>query len=143
MKLIRIEQNCVEVTWPYVKEFLKKPLDMSRGERDLDNIYLCLLGGQMQLWVLGIEEEGICGACISQLIEYPNYKVLLVPWAGSKPHTIKKWYSYCLGADSPLEQYAKEQGAKRLEYPVRAGWLKYTKEHNFEKYYTTIVKDVG
>ena len=142
MKLIRIEQNCVEVTWPYAKDFIKKALDISRGERDLDDIYLSLLHGQMQLWVLTSEEDGIFGACISQVVDYPKYKVFMVPWAGTKPHTIKKWYSYIFGEDSPLEKFAKEQGARRLEHPVRDGWLKFTKQHNFEKYYTTIVKDI-
>ena len=52
MKLIRIEQNCVEVTWPYVKHFIKKPVDRSMNERDIDDVYLSLLHNQMQLWGL-------------------------------------------------------------------------------------------
>ena len=47
MKLIRIEQDYVEVTWPHAKDFIKKALDISRGERDLDDIYLSLLHNQM------------------------------------------------------------------------------------------------
>jgi hypothetical protein len=43
MKLIRIEQNCIEVTWPYVKEFVQKPLDRSMGERDINDVYLSLI----------------------------------------------------------------------------------------------------
>ena len=79
MKLIRIEQNCVEVTWPYVKHFIKKPVDRSMNERDIDDVYLSLLHNQMQLWVLASEEEGILGACITQLIQYPKYKALSLP----------------------------------------------------------------
>ena len=142
MKLIRIEQNCVEVTWPYVKHFIKKPLDRGMNERDIDDIYLSLLHNQMQLWVLASEEEGMLGACITQLIQYPKYKALSLPLVGTNPHTISKWYEYTMDDNSPLMQWGKEQGAVRLECYVRDGWLKYTKKFNFKKYYTTIVKEI-
>ena len=71
MKLIRIEQNCIEVTWPYVKEFVQKPLDRSMGERDINDVYLSLIHGQMQLWVAVENDEGILGVCLTQLIDYP------------------------------------------------------------------------
>jgi len=143
MKLIRIEQNCVEVTWPYVKHFIKKPLDRGMNERDIDDIYLSLLHNQMQLWVLASEEEeGMLGACITQLIQYPKYRALSLPLVGTKPHTISKWYEYTMDDNSPLMPWGKEQGAVRLECYVRDGWLKYTKKFNFKKYYTTIVKEI-
>jgi hypothetical protein len=94
LKLIKIEPNCLEATWPYVVEFIKKPLKRTQGERSLNDIYQELLSDYLQLWVGVNEEDGILGICITQLIIYPQYKVLAMPYIGTKPHTIHKWFDY-------------------------------------------------
>ena len=142
MKLIRIEQNCIEVTWPYVKEFVQKPLDRSMGERDINDVYLSLIHGQMQLWVAVENDEGILGVCITQLIDYPKYRSISLPLIGTKPHTLHRWFDYGMGDDSPIIQWGKQQGAKTVEGYARDGWLKFTEKYNFKKYYTMIVREI-
>ena len=75
MNLIKIETNCIEVTWPYIKDFIQKPLDRSMGERNIEDIYYSLIHGQQQLWVAADEEDGMFGICITQILEYPNFKL--------------------------------------------------------------------
>ena len=142
MNLIKIETNCIEVTWPYVKDFIQKPLDRSMGERNIEDIYYSLIHGQQQLWVAADEEDGMFGICITQILEYPNFKALSMPFIGTKPHTIKKWFDYGMGNDSPIIKWARELGIKRIEGYARDGWLKMTKKYNFKKYYTVITRDI-
>tara|TARA_R110000787_G_scaffold251579_1_gene357073 strand:+ start:391 stop:819 length:429 start_codon:yes stop_codon:yes gene_type:complete len=142
MDLIKIETNCIAVIWPYVKEFIQKPLDRSMGERHIEDIYYCLVHGQQQLWIAVDEEDGMFGVCITQILEYPNFKALAMPFIGTKPHTIKKWFDYGMGDDSPIIKWARELGIKRIEGYARDGWLKMTKKYNFKKYYTVITRDI-
>lgn len=142
MNLIKIETNCIEVTWPYVKDFIQKPLDRSMGERNIEDIYYSLIHGQQQLWVAADEEDGMFGICITQILEYPNFKALSMPFIGTKPHTIKKWFDYGMGDNSPIIKWARELGIKRIEGYARDGWLKMTKKYNFKKYYTVITRDI-
>jgi hypothetical protein len=142
MELIKIETNCIEVTWPYVKDFIQKPLDISMGERNIEDIYYSLIHGQQQLWVGADDEDGIFGICITEILEYPNFKALSMPFIGTKPHTIKKWFDYGMGDDSPIIKWARELGIKRIEGYARDGWLRLTQKYNFKKYYTVITRDI-
>ena len=66
MKLLLIEQDRVQVTWPLVKDLLQKPLDLNLGEFNSEDILNWLLGGQMQLWVLVSEDfSGIMVAAVN------------------------------------------------------------------------------
>jgi|TARA_R100001015_G_C4627994_1_gene187890 hypothetical protein len=142
MELIKIETNCIEVTWPYVKDFIQKPLDISMGERNIEDVYYSLIHGQQQLWVGADDEDGIFGICITEILEYPNFKALSMPFIGTKPHTIKKWFDYGMGDDSPIIKWARELGIKRIEGYARDGWLRLTQKYNFKKYYTVITRDI-
>jgi hypothetical protein len=82
------------------------------------------------------------GICITQILEYPNFKALSMPFIGTKPHTIKKWFDYGMGDNSPIIKWARELGIKRIEGYARDGWLKMTKKYNFKKYYTVITRDI-
>ena len=142
MNIIRIQTNCIEVTWPYIKDFIQKPLDRSMGEKNIEDIYYSLIHGQQQLWVAVDEEDGMFGICITQILEYPNFKALSMPLIGTKPHTIKKWFDYGMCDNSPIIKWARELGIKRIEGYARDGWLKMTKKYNFKKYYTVITRDI-
>jgi len=142
MELIKINSNAIEVTWPYVKDLIQKPIDRTLVERNIDDIYYSLIHKQLTLWVAVDKEDGIIGVLITQILFHPQYKVLALPLVGSKPHTINKWLDYSLQKDSPLLKYAKENNCKRIEGYIRSGWLKFLKKHGFKKYNTVVTKEV-
>jgi hypothetical protein len=129
MELIKINSNAIEVTWPYVKDLVQKPLDRSLGERDLQDVYNSLVHSQLVLWIAVNKEDGILGVMITQLLFHPQYKVLALPLIGAKPHTINKWFLKSWEKDSPLLQYARENNCKRIEGYARDGWLKMIEKH--------------
>ena len=142
MELIKINSNAIEVTWPYVKDLVKKPIDRTLGERNLDDIYYSLIHEQLTLWVAIDKEDGIIGILITQIIFYPQYNVLLLSLVGAKPHTINKWLYKSWKKDSPLLEYARKNNCKRIEGYARDGWLKMIEKIGFKKYNTIVTKDV-
>ena len=56
MKLIRIEQEAIEVTWPFVKDLLDKVIKRNPTEHTLETVKQDLLDGCTQLWV-GVENN--------------------------------------------------------------------------------------
>jgi hypothetical protein len=142
MELIQINSNAIEVTWPYVKDLVKKPLDRSLGERDLQDVYNSLVHSQLVLWIAVNKEDGILGVLITQLLFHPQYKVLALPLIGAKPHTINKWFLKSWEKNSPLLQYARENNCKRIEGYARDGWLKMIEKIGFKKYNTIVTKEV-
>jgi hypothetical protein len=142
MELIKINSNAIEVTWPYVKDLVQKPIDRTLGERNVDDIYYSLIHEQLTLWVAVDKEDGIIGIMITQILFHPQYKVLALPLIGAKPHTINKWFFKSWEKDSPLLQYARENNCKRIEGYARDGWLKMIEKIGFKKYNTVVTKDV-
>jgi len=142
MGLIKINSNAIEVTWPYVKDFVQKPIDRTLGERNVEDIYYSLIHEQLTLWVAVDKEDGIIGVLITQLLFHPQYKVLALPFIGAKPHTINKWFLKSWEKDSPLLQYARENNCKRIEGYARDGWLKMIEKIGFKKYHTIVTKDI-
>ena len=118
MELIKISSNAIEVTWPYVKDLVKKPIDRTLGERNLDDIYYSLIHEQLTLWIAVDKEDGIIGIMITQILFHPQYKVLALPLIGAKPHTINKWFFKSWEKDSPLLQYARENNCKKYNTVV-------------------------
>ena len=142
MELIKINSNAIEVTWPYVKDLVQKPIDRTLGEQNLEDVYNSLIHGQTILWIAANKEEGIMGVMITQIVYHPQYKLLLLSLVGAKLHTINKWLDYSWQKGSPLLEYAKENNCKRIEGYIRSGWLKFLKKHGFKKYNTVVTKDV-
>ena len=142
MELIQINSNAIEVTWPYVKDLVQKPIDRTLGERNVDDIYYSLIHEQLTLWVAVDKEDGIIGIMITQILFHPQYKVLALPLIGAKPHTINKWFFKSWEKDSPILQYARENNCKRIEGYARDGWFKLIQKIGFKKYNTVVTKEV-
>jgi len=144
LELIRIPQNCVKVTWPFIVQYVFKPLKkLGKGEKKIEDVYESLLNGHQELWVLVDKDiDSIIGMCTTQVIKHPQYNVLGIPLVGTDPHTIDKWYNLTMSDTSPLIAWAKENKAVRIEGYIRDGWLKFVKNYDFKKYYTVITKEV-
>ncbi len=142
MKLIQIKPEAVDVTWPYVKDLLEKPVKRNSGEFNLEDVKSWLLMGHMLLWVVANEKDGIVLAATTEIISYPRQKRLRVTLVGAKTGTMNKWLDYCWHKDSTLSQYAKENKVEKFEIQGREGWIRALFRHGFRKYLTILTKDV-
>ena len=143
MKLIKIEQNCTHITFPYVSHLLKKALEYNDGEYLIEDIYSSLLDGRLTLWVgCSEEDKRIVFAGTTTIIEYPQYSVLEIVHIGAENNKFIRCIKDMWGKDSELMKYIKLNNLKRVEILGRSGWLKALNKVGFKKSYTALTKDI-
>lgn len=128
--------------WPYVEDLLSKPIQRNSGEFTLEDVKNWLLHGQMVLWVVANEKDGIVLAATTEMVVLPRQKRLRVTLVGAKKGTMKEWLDYCWHKDSPLSQYARDYNINKFEIQGRDGWIRALFKHGFKKYLTILTKDV-
>lgn len=87
---------------------------------------------QMQLWV--VPEKA---AMITQVLVYPQHKVLLVPILAGDD--MDEWLPDIV---ETLEHFAKHMGCKYIEERGRPGWGKVLDKYGFKKAFVTLRKEV-
>jgi hypothetical protein len=142
MEVTQIRSNCIEVTWPYVKDLLAKPLERNSGEYNLEDIYELLVNESMQLWLGLSKKNGIVVAAITQLNKYPRMNTVTIALVGAKTNTIDDWLDYCVSDESAIVKYAKENNAKHIEIIARDGWKRKLEKFNYKKYATVLTKEL-
>ena len=142
MKLIKIEANAIEATWPYVKDLLQKPIDRNLGEYSLEDAKKWLMNDQSHLWVIVSELHGIVVAATTQFVDYPMERRLTISLIGAKKNTLKYWLELAWKDNSPLLEFAKNNSVKRFEGYARDGWIKVLAKVGFKKYCTVLIKDM-
>ena len=143
MKLIKIEQNCTQITFPYVSHLLEKAIEHSDGEYLIEDIYSGLLDGRLNLWV-GCSEERkrIVFAGVTSLIGYPQYNALLISHIGSETNEFMRHIKDMWNENSELMKYIKLNNVKKVEILGRSGWLRALSKVGFKKSYTALTKDI-
>jgi len=143
VKLIRIEQEYIQTTFPLVEHLLQKAINLNRGEFNLEDVYNWLLSGYMHLWIGVTEEDGIVLAATSEFCQYPRKKSLKMPLVAAEKNTIGKWLDYCWRDDSEIIAFAKENNADTIESTGRKGWNKVLANFNFKEYYTVLIREIN
>lgn len=108
-----------EVTglWPHVSDLLEKAQPHSEGEMTTEDFFSFLVSGQMQLWV-AIEQKQVIAAMVTQVIPYPQKKVLRIIAIGGSG--MDRWFPSL----HRLEEFALNLGCDSLEAWGRKGWKK-------------------
>ena len=140
MKIIKIDTGLVPFIWPYVSDLLKKPLDRSFGELEVEHIYSYLAEGHQDLWIVKDTDNKIITVCTAQIIIYPMQKVYQIILVGGEGFKVKEWVDKCWNKDSPILKYAKEQNCVRIETIVRDGFVKILSKYGFNKTATVLNK---
>jgi|TARA_R110000824_G_scaffold85026_2_gene211570 hypothetical protein len=103
--------------WPHVSDLLEKAQPHSEGEISTEDFFSLLVSGQMHLWV-AIEKKQVIAAMVTQVISYPQKKVLRVIAIGGS--AMNRWFSFL----PRLEEFALNLGCDSLEAWGRKGWKK-------------------
>ena len=143
MKIIKVDKELIPYMWSFVSDLLAKPLDRSFGETRLEDIYTYLCEGYQDLWIVKDTDNSILVACNAQVVIYPTQKVYQIILVGGGGFKVKDWVHECWKDDSPIIQYAKEQGCVRIETITRDGLLKTLSGYDFKKTGTLVHKIIG
>jgi hypothetical protein len=142
MRLIRIESNLIEAIWKYVEDLLEKPVELNLGEFTLEDIKDRLLKNDMQLWIAASTSEKILAAGVSEVVVYPREKRLRMVLVGARENRLDEWIDVIFEPESPMLEWCRKNGIKRMESTGRDGWTKVLRDYGFKKYYTVLTKDV-
>ena len=139
MLIYKVKNEHIEDMWPHVFDLLEKPLKRTNNEHCMANLYDWLMADYQQLWVGVDDNKEVILAFTTQIMEFPHHKRLRGLLAGSKPHTIDKWFDEGIPV---IEDFCRENDIKFSEFQVRDGWIPFFKKHDFYKYYVVMAKEI-
>lgn len=113
-----------------VARLLQPAVDRGMGGLTLEDYREKVLTGYMQLWV----DEGY--AAITEVLNYPRSRVVLVHLAGGKLDPL-------LEADGELEKFARIVGATGIEIIGRKGWVRALRDRGYKEAAVHLFKEIS
>ena len=110
--------------WPEVSDYVTRALKLTLGQINADSVLERIKAQDMQLWV--IAESAILGAMVTEILIYPNRKILRVVTLGGEG-----WDNWGSEIVETLDSYAKYVGATGIEFVGRKGWIKKLAQHGY------------
>ena len=110
--------------WPEVSDYVTRALNLTLGQINADTVLEKIKTQDMQLWV--IAESAILGAMVTEILIYPNRKILRVVTLGGEG-----WDNWGSDIVETLDSYAKYVGATGIEFVGRKGWSKKLAQHGY------------
>ena len=68
--------------WPDVREQLSKAIDRSKGRWSMEMLFASILNGQQHLWIAFDEDKNVNGVGTTELVDYPNKRMLAIKFLG-------------------------------------------------------------
>ena len=128
-----LQPEHVAYIWEDVAPMLARVTSHTEGELEPDDFIEPLTHGEMQLWIV-IEDKEIIAALITQVIPYPQKKVLrLISLAGEDFSKFKDFISM-------VESFAIRSECSSLEMWGRKGWKKLLPD--WKDSYIVFTKDI-
>jgi len=131
-----ITSQFVEPAWEYVEDYIADALKHGIGEYLPEDIKTACKEQRMQLWIK-YEEDKVKGAFVTQILDYPRVKVLLVLLLGGNEFI--KWRDE---VDEVLQRFGKEHDCKFVEFFGRKGWGNYLKDINYKEQVRMFSKEI-
>lgn len=114
------------------KPRLQAALDRAGDEYTLDDIWDIVASGEGQLW----HNDEFSG--VTQVIDYPQKKVVLVHLAGGDLEALLK----AAGPGGDLEKFAEIVGADGIEIVGRRGWVRAMADLGYREQYVRVYKEL-
>lgn len=110
--------------------FFKESEKWTGGRSTVSDILQSLLAGNTQLWVVFAEESNhIYGHIITEIKQYPQFKMLVVQNCAMQPHLMQDVEDKM---HEIAESFAKDTGCAGIEFVGRPGWGKHVKKHGYD-----------
>lgn len=110
------------------QDWIQDALDVGQNTHDFKDIVDGVLSGHMQLWA------GEEGCAITEIVVYPNKKVLHVFLAAGKLEQITKMHKDAV-------EWGKTQGCDGMTLSGRPGWKKILKKEGWEQQQIVLSKE--
>lgn len=135
-ELIQFTKEEIDKVWPLAKELVHKACVRAGGFVSEHHIKEFCKQGTMQLWLVVTESNEVLCVCITEIREYPNYKVCDTKIVTGKDY--KKWFHYV----DEIAKWASEQGCKKMEIFARPGYVPMFKERGYKATHVQVEKQL-
>jgi|TARA_R110000803_G_C11957997_1_gene318394 hypothetical protein len=133
-----IPSDKILMLWDEVSPLLYPAVERSHGRWTMQTLLAALKEGRQQLWIVFEGEEPIKGVGTTEILDYPNRKMLAVQYLGGKG--LDTWGLSFLDI---IEDFAKAAGCSGIEATARKGFWKWFQERDYQDAYTVFEKEIS
>jgi hypothetical protein len=134
-ELVNFNKEQVEKVWPLAKELVQKACQ-TNGGFNAEHILEFLKEGTMQLWMAIDENNKVICCCVTEIRQYPNFKVCDLRITTGEQ--FERWVDYM----DNICEWAKSNGCKKMEVFARPGWERILKHKGFKKTHVQIEREL-
>jgi len=134
-ELVNFNKGEVEKVWPLAKELVQKACQ-TNGGFNAEHILEFLKEGTMQLWMAIDEDNKVICCCVTEIRQYPNFKVCDLRITTGEQ--FERWVDYM----DNICEWAKSNGCKKMEVFARPGWERILKHKGFKKTHVQIEREL-
>ena len=121
--------------WPDVREQLSKAIDRSKGRWSMEMLFAAILNGHQHLWVAFDEDKNVNGVGTTELVDYPNKRMLAIQFLGGDQ--FNEWVWDMLDR---FHDWARDNNCKGIEATARMGFWHWLKQDGFDRSYVVYEK---
>tara|TARA_R100000995_G_C3422706_1_gene94716 strand:- start:19 stop:531 length:513 start_codon:yes stop_codon:yes gene_type:complete len=133
-----VPPNYVSTLWPDVEVQLSKAVARSKGRWTIPALYQAIIYGHQHLWVAFNSDKQIDGVGTTELVEYPEKRMLCVQFLGGKNFNDWVWDMVDKYSD-----WARDNNCSGIEATAREGFWKWLQQDGFEKSYVVYEKRIS
>jgi hypothetical protein len=111
------------------QKWIEDALKYSNGTYSTNDVFYAIIEDSMQLW------SGDQGCIVTQIVTYPQKKVLYIFLAGGKMEQL-------FDLESEITSWAIKQGCQATEFSGRKGWLKPLTKKGWHHTSVTMIKEI-
>ena len=119
MRVIQLSPDSIMQHWEIIEKAITSALTCSAGESNAYQYLKHFSNNYYQCWAVISNTEEIINITVTKVNHYDTHKSLHLLITTSVGHN--KWEDY-KEAHHTIEQYARDQGCKRIEMYGRRGW---------------------
>lgn len=123
--------------WKEVAPLLHPAVERSNGRWTMQTLLIALKEGKQQLWIVYEQDEAIKGVATTEILSYPNKKMLGIQYLGGRD--LDTWGLSFL---EMAEDFAKAVKCSGIEATARKGFMKWFKEYDYKDAYTVFEKEI-
>lgn len=132
-----VPTNYVDALWPEVQDQLKRAVKRSNGRWTMKVLYEAMTTGKQQLWLALDGNENVDGVATTEIIKYPNKKMLAIQFIGG--NYMNDWAWDIL---EKFEKFAIEAECEGIEATARKGFWKWLSQDDFKQSYVVYEKRI-
>ncbi len=130
-----VPSNYLATLWPDVSEQLAKAIARSKGRWSMEMLFASILNGQQHLWVAFDSDKNISGVGTTELVDYPNKRMLAIQFLGGD-----KFNEWVWDMLDRFHDWARDNNCKGIEATARMGFWQWLKQDDFERSYVVYEK---